>query len=121
MVTDEKVKERDHVATAAEREHWSTERTFSKQMTAVGADTIATTKHPDLQKAKEWYREHVRRQSDNSLTPPQSSNWQWQDWNDWQSGSPQDGESVCVQSSERKTRPLTLKNLKRTRCGSGDR
>ena len=53
-MTEEKVKswdrvaeapQREHVATAAEREHWSNTY-YLKQTPAVGAGTIATTKHP---------------------------------------------------------------------------
>ena len=40
---------REHVATAREREPWSNAY-YQKQTTAGGADTIATTKHPDKRK-----------------------------------------------------------------------
>ena len=54
-----KLPKREHVAAAAEHEHWSN-TFFLKQTTAGGTGTIATTKHPVLQKAKDWRREHVR-------------------------------------------------------------
>ena len=44
-----------------------------KQTTAGGAGTNATTKHPDLLKARDWHRAHVRRQRSNTSTPPQNS------------------------------------------------
>ena len=54
-----KLPKREHVAAAAEHEHWSN-TFFLKQTTAGGTGTIVTTKHPVLQKAKDWRREHVR-------------------------------------------------------------
>ena len=50
---------------------------YLKQTTAGAAGTVAATKRPDLAKAKEWHRGHVRRQGSNSSTQPQNSNWQW--------------------------------------------
>ena len=52
-VTEEKIKagpKREHVATAAEREHWSNTN-FLKQTTA-GAVTVATARHPICRKQK---------------------------------------------------------------------
>ena len=69
-ITKEKVKEwdrvvsgptREHVPTEAEREHWNSTR-YMKQTTAAEAGTVATTKHPDLPKAKEWHRNVQDRQ-----------------------------------------------------------
>ena len=74
---------RERVATTAEREHWSN-TSFLKQTTGGGAGTVATVKHPDVQRSNEWHRERVRRHRDNTPTQPQSSKWQWQDWNNWQ-------------------------------------
>ena len=94
-ITEEKVKawsriasgpEREHVGTDAEREHW--ENTYLKQTTAGGADTQATTKHPNLPDAKEWHREHFCRQGNDTSIQPQTSSSQarleWQDWSGWQ-------------------------------------
>ena len=46
--------------------------------TSDGAGTVATTEHPDLQRAQDWHREHVRRQGCNTSTQQQNSNWQCQ-------------------------------------------
>ena len=67
-------------AMAAKREHWS-KMQFLKQTTGGGAGTVATAKHPDLQKAKEWHPTHFRRQRDNTPTQQHNSGWQWQDGN----------------------------------------
>ena len=58
---------REHVATAAEREHLSN-TCYLKQTTAGGAGTFTTAKHPDLHKAEQWHRERVRRQRDTTPT-----------------------------------------------------
>ena len=67
---------REHVSTEAERGLWKSTY-YLKQTTASEADTVATTKHPDLPKAKEWHREHFRRQGSNISTQPQTSCSQW--------------------------------------------
>ena len=41
------------------------------EKTAGGAGTIAITKRSDLQKSKDWHREHVRRVGSNTSTQPQ--------------------------------------------------
>ena len=95
---------REHVATAAEREHWF--NTHDPQQTSEGgASTVATTKHLHLPKAKEWHKEHVRPQRSNTSRQPQSSNWQWQDWRSWQGGK-NSGSSSFSKLSYRKTRTL---------------
>ena len=79
-VTEEKVKEWDHLAEGPQREHDATaaerdqgSKTFFLKLTAAGgARTVATAKHPDLHRAKEWHREHVRRQGGNSPTQQQT-------------------------------------------------
>ena len=58
-------------------------RTAQGKTAAGERDTTATTKHPDLQQAKDWRRENVRPQGSNTFTQPQSSHWQWQDWSGW--------------------------------------
>ena len=45
--------------TEAEREHWKSTY-YLKQTTAGGADTVVTTKHLHLSKAKAKHREHLR-------------------------------------------------------------
>ena len=45
---------------------------------------MATTEYPELPKAKEWHREHFRRQRSNTSTQPQTSRSQWRDWSGWQ-------------------------------------
>ena len=73
-----RTQKREHVATAAEREHGSNTY-YLKQPTAGGAGTNATSKHPDVQKEKDWHRENVRRQGSNTSSQPQNFNWQWRD------------------------------------------
>ena len=75
-IIEEKVNEWDRIASGPKREHVPAEAEcelwkstyYLEQTTAGGADTVATTEHPDLPNAKDWHRERFRRQVSSTST-----------------------------------------------------